>query len=118
MMTTAEWYGILIADLTAQRPWLGKAQMMRVRGCAAANQAGPRHHEAKMLAVAQPTRLGMAQFAFVDPLLTGLIDFRGRPFRRLPAASVCSNCASFRRKRSSISLASAAVNVPLGLITR
>ena len=39
MMVAAEGYGELIADFQAQGPGLGKAQMMRIRWLAPADQA-------------------------------------------------------------------------------
>ena len=58
VMTPAEGYGELVADLTAERSWLRKTQMMRVGRRAAADQAGLLHDEAKVLAVA---RAGVAR---------------------------------------------------------
>jgi hypothetical protein len=40
VVTAAKRHGELIADLEAERPWLGKAKVMRVGGLAAANKAG------------------------------------------------------------------------------
>jgi hypothetical protein len=72
MMTTTERHRELVADLTAERTRLRKTQMMRVGRRAATDQAGLLHYEAKVFAVAQPTRLGVAQFAFVDRQLARL----------------------------------------------
>ena len=38
MMSTAEGHRELIADFKADRPWLRKTQMMRIRGLPAADQ--------------------------------------------------------------------------------
>ena len=58
VMDTANRNGELVADLAAERPRLGKAQMMGVGGGAAAHHAGLRGHELAMVLVAQPNGLG------------------------------------------------------------
>ena len=90
MMTTAQRHRELVADLAPERTRLRKTQMMRIGGRAATDQAGLLHHEAKVLTVAQPTWLGMVQFAFVDlrPVRLGWLtwtppQFSGGPSRAL-----------------------------------
>ena len=60
MMAAAERHNKLIADLATERPWLGKAKMVRVGGRTTANQAGLLDDEPHVLAVAQSARFGMA----------------------------------------------------------
>jgi hypothetical protein len=52
MVGATNWYGKLIADFHAERPWLGKTQMMGVGRAAATDDAGLRRHELAMLFVA------------------------------------------------------------------
>ena len=66
MMPAAERHREFVAHLAAKRPWLSKAQMVRIRGRAAANQTGLLDDEPHVLAVANSARFGMAQFALVD----------------------------------------------------
>ena len=60
MMAAAERHGKFVAHLAAKRPMLGKAQMMRIGGCAAANEAGLLDDEPNVLTVAYPAWLGMS----------------------------------------------------------
>ena len=60
MMAAAERHGKLIADLATERPWLGKAKMVRVGGRTTANQTGLLDDEPHVLAVAKSARFGMA----------------------------------------------------------
>ena len=60
MMAAAERHRELIADLAAERPWLGKAQMVRIGGRATANQTGLLDDEPHVLAIANSARFGMA----------------------------------------------------------
>ena len=60
MMAAAERHGELVAHLAAKRRMLGKAQMMRIGGYAAANEAGLLDDEPHVLAVANPAWLGMS----------------------------------------------------------
>jgi len=48
VVAAAERHGEFVADLTAERPGLRKAQMMRVGGLAAADQAGLRRNVFQM----------------------------------------------------------------------
>jgi hypothetical protein len=66
MMTATERHRELVAHLAAERTRLRETQMMWVGRRAATDQAGLLHHEAKVLAVAEATRLRVVQFAFVD----------------------------------------------------
>ena len=66
MMTAAERYGELVADLETQRSGLCKPQVMRIRWLPAADQAGLRGHESQMGFVAQPFGLGDGENALVD----------------------------------------------------
>jgi hypothetical protein len=67
MMRPAERDRELIADLAAERPNLGEAQMVRVRGFAATDEAGPRGHELEVRLVPVAPGLGYAQDALIDP---------------------------------------------------
>jgi ribosomal protein L15E len=58
MMPAAKWDRKLIADLTAERTRLHEAEVVRVRGPAAAHQARLLGDIAKVLAVAVATRSG------------------------------------------------------------
>ena len=53
MVDTAHWDSEFVADLAAQRAWLGKAQMVGVCGQTAANQAGLGGDELAVVLVAQ-----------------------------------------------------------------
>ena len=84
MMTAAERHGELVADLAAERPALGKAQVMGVGRLAAADQTRLLRHKAHMVAIADAPRLGMRKNRFIDRLATGLsfwfrrVGFRNR----------------------------------------
>ena len=58
VMDAAHRNGELVADLAAERPRLGKAQMVGIGRRAAAHQAGLRGHEFAVVLVAQPNGLG------------------------------------------------------------
>jgi hypothetical protein len=60
MMAAAERHGKFVAHLPAKRSVLGRAQMMRVGGCAAAYQAGLLDDESNVLTVAYPAWLGVS----------------------------------------------------------
>ena len=60
MMPATEWDCELIAHLAAERAWLGKSEVMRVRGLAAADEARLLGDIAQMLAVAVPAACGSA----------------------------------------------------------
>ena len=68
MMPATEWDRELIADLAAKRPWLREAQMVRVRGLAAADEARLLHDIAQVLSVAIATRGSEREEALVDAL--------------------------------------------------
>jgi hypothetical protein len=57
MMTSAQRYGELIADLTAQRWMLREPKVMRIRRLAPTNQTGLFGHEFEVGLVPKPTRL-------------------------------------------------------------
>lgn len=66
MMPSAEWDGEFVTDPAAERAPLGEAQMMRIAGCAAADQARLLGDIPDVLAIANAARLGQAEHAFVD----------------------------------------------------
>jgi hypothetical protein len=68
MMPAAEWDRKLIADLAAERTRLHEAEVVRVRGPAAAHKARLLSDIAKVLAVAVATRSGDCEETFVDAL--------------------------------------------------
>ena len=84
MMTAAERHGELVADLPAERPALGKAQVMGVGRFTAADQTSLLRDKAHMVAIANAPRLGMGENRFIDRLAAGLsfwfrrVGFRNR----------------------------------------
>ena len=82
VMAAAERDGELVADLAAERPALGKAQMMGIAGLAAAEEARLLGDEADMLAIADAPRLGMGQHGFVDRPCPRRRRFRDALLRR------------------------------------
>ncbi len=66
MVSAAQWNGELIADLAAERPALGEAQMMGIAGLAAANQARLLGHISDVITITNPARLRQRQRCFVD----------------------------------------------------
>jgi hypothetical protein len=81
--------GELVADLAAERPRLGKTQMVRIGGGAAAHDAGLRGDEFAVVLVSQPNGLGR-HVATADARLFwkrcwGLCGFRIR------SGQLCSN---------------------------
>ena len=83
----AQRHGEFVADLAAKRPALRKAQVMRIRRLAAANQTRLLGHESDMVAVANPARLGQGQGALVDrlgrtPCFLGVFWVRQRAWLR------------------------------------
>ena len=66
MMTAAERHREFVAHLSAKRPMLRKAHMMRIGGRATANQTGLFGDEPYVLAIANSARFGMAKFALID----------------------------------------------------
>ena len=76
MMAAAERHCEFVAHLSAKRAVLGKAQMMGIGGRTAANQTWLFGNEPHVLAIANPTRLGMAKFAFVDALRASVASSR------------------------------------------
>jgi hypothetical protein len=66
MVATAERDSELVADLAAQRPALGKAQMMGIAGLPATNQAGLLGDMPEVLAIANPPDHGQGKGGFVD----------------------------------------------------
>ncbi|MGC1777874.1 MAG: hypothetical protein WBB34_07990, partial [Xanthobacteraceae bacterium] len=66
MMSAAEWDRELVADLAAERPALGKAEMMGIAGLATAEKAGLLGDEANVVAIADAPGFGMGQNGFVD----------------------------------------------------
>lgn len=67
MVSAAERNGKLVADLTAKRAVLGEPQVMRITGCATANETGLCRHVPDMLAVSDSTGFGQSKNALVDP---------------------------------------------------
>ena len=55
-----------VAGLAAQRPWLDKSKMMRVRGLAGAQETRLLSDKPKMLLVTAPTGCSNRQDTFVD----------------------------------------------------
>ena len=66
MMTTAERYSELVADFEAERPGLGKPQVMRIGRLSAADETWLRGNEPQMGFVTQPLGLGDGENALVD----------------------------------------------------
>ena len=66
MVSPAERYGELVADLAAKCQRLGKAQMMSIRGTPAADQARLLGNRFDVIPVANPAWRGQGQNAFVD----------------------------------------------------
>ena len=66
MMSPAERDRELIADLAAKRTWPHEAEVVRIRGPAAAHKARLLGDIAKVLAVAVATRSGDCEETFVD----------------------------------------------------
>ena len=71
MMTATERHCELVADLAAERPVLGEAQMMRICRPATANQAWLLGYKPDVPAVANPARLGMGELTLVNARGTG-----------------------------------------------
>lgn len=72
VMAAAQRHCELIADLAAERPALGKAQMMGVAGSTTADQTSLLRHKAHMVAIADAPRLGTGENRFVDRAATWL----------------------------------------------
>ena len=68
MVATAERNSELVADLAAQRPALGKAQVMGIAGLPATNQAGLLGDMPEVAAIANPPDHGQGKGGFVDRL--------------------------------------------------
>ena len=58
MMEATEGNRVLVADLSAERPWLGEAEMMRLARRPAADHTGLRGDELAMLLVAEADHFG------------------------------------------------------------
>lgn len=56
MMPAAKGYGELVTDLTPERPALRKAQVMRIRGLPATNEAWLLRHISDVVAISDPPR--------------------------------------------------------------
>ena len=84
VMTAAERHGELVADLAAERPALGKAQVMGVGRFTTTDQTSLLRHKAHMVAIADAPRLGMRENRFIDRLAAGFsfwfrrVGFRNR----------------------------------------
>src|SRR5262245_45898529 len=65
-MATTKWHCEFIADFEADRSWLGKAQVMRIRRLPLANHTCLCCDELQMSLVTQPLWLGYDKLAFVD----------------------------------------------------
>lgn len=72
MMASAERYGELITDLTAQRAVLGKPQMVGICRSTPANQAGLFGHELDVLFVTKAAWFRMRKPALVNAISLGL----------------------------------------------
>src|SRR5947208_8191295 len=70
VMRAAEWDGKFIACFAAERAWLHKSDVMRIRGLAAAQQARLLHHKAKVIPVAIAPRRRHREHALIDAGLT------------------------------------------------
>ena len=66
MMTATERQCEFVAHLSPKRPMLCKAHMMRIGGCATANQTWLFGDKPYVLAIANSARFGMAKLALVD----------------------------------------------------
>ena len=66
VMAATKWDCILVTDLAAQRAALSEAEVVRVTGCSAADQAGLLGDIFDMLAVANPARLRQRQNSLVN----------------------------------------------------
>src|ERR1700724_1032223 len=102
MMPTTEWDRELIADLAAKRTWLGKTEVMGVRGLAAADETRLLGDIAQVLPVAVPPRRSDGEDALVDALrLIGGgslgADAFPQPVRRNHRRIVIGGNISFRR---------------------
>jgi hypothetical protein len=77
MVSSAQWDGELVTHLAAERRVLREAQVMGVRGSAAANQARLLGNEPDVIPVANPARLRQRQHAYRPPW-TATSDWAGR----------------------------------------
>jgi len=66
VMSMAERYCELVADLEADGPWLGKAQVMRIGRLASTDQARLRGNKPQMGLVTKTLGFGNGQNALVD----------------------------------------------------
>ena len=66
VMTTTERHGELVTDLAAERPVLGKAQVMGVARFTTADQTSLLRHKAHMVAIADAPRLRMGKDGLID----------------------------------------------------
>jgi len=57
MVPTAQWNGVLVADLSAECPALGKSEVVGIRGSATANETRVLGNRFDVIAVTNPTRL-------------------------------------------------------------
>ncbi len=57
MVSAAQWNGVLIADLSAECPALGKSEVVGIRGSATANQTRVLGDSFDVIAVTNPARL-------------------------------------------------------------
>ena len=94
VMHAAERHRELIAHLAAERARLREAQMMRVGGLAAADQAGLLGHEPQMLFVAIAFWLGQREDALVD---AWRMTIAGHYFGKRGCRSTQSVCRLDRR---------------------
>src|ERR1700730_10742445 len=102
MMPTTEWDRELIADLAAKRTWLGKTEVVGVRGLAGADEARLLGDIAQVLPVAVPPRRSDGEDALVDALRLigggGLGADRFRQHSRNHRRIVVRGNISFRRR--------------------
>ena len=66
MVAAAKWHRKLVADFQSNGSGLGKAQVMRIRGLSAADQARLRCDKLEMRLVASPLGFANSELAFVD----------------------------------------------------
>jgi hypothetical protein len=66
MVLSAQWHGELVADLTAERSWLGETNVVGFGWPRAAKETRLRRYMPQMLLVANPLRLVEAERALVD----------------------------------------------------
>src|SRR5580700_10071276 len=69
MVPATKWYREFVADFATKGAFLREAQMVRIRRCAAADQAAIARYRSDVLAIANASRFGKAKYTFVDAVL-------------------------------------------------